>query len=166
MRELLIKGKVWKFGDNVDTDIISPSIYMDLPDELKEHAFEAIKPEFASGVKAGDIILGGRNFGCGSSRESAPEVIKALGVGAVIAESFGRIFFRNAVAIGLPIISCPRVAEGFEEGDELELDLKGAQVRNVSKGKELRAEPLSGDVLSILSKGGIISLLKEVREKK
>ncbi|UCD85806.1 MAG: 3-isopropylmalate dehydratase small subunit [Deltaproteobacteria bacterium] len=160
----LIKGKVWKFGDNVDTDIISPSIYMDSPEELREHAFEAIKPEFAGEVKSGDIIVGGRNFGCGSSRESAPEVIKALGVGAVVAESFGRIFFRNAIAIGLPIITCPRVSEVFEEGDELEIDLKGAKVRNISKGKEIQSEPLYHDVLDIILKGGIISLLKGMQK--
>nr|MDO8061597.1 3-isopropylmalate dehydratase small subunit [Candidatus Freyrarchaeum guaymaensis] len=163
---LKAKGRVWKFGDNIDTDLITPGKYMDLPiDELKRHVLEAVNPEFAAKVKPGDVIVAGRNFGCGSSRETAPQAIKALGVGAIVAESFARIFFRNAVAIGLPVISCPNVAEAFDNGDEAEVDIEKAEVRNLTKNVTLKATPLSEDIKKVILKGGIVPLLKELAEE-
>ena len=160
-----IRGRVWKFGDNIDTDVISPSKYMDVPmDEMKKHAFEAINPRFPQEVKNGDVIIAGNNFGCGSSRETAPNVIKTLDVTAVVAESFGRIFFRNAIAIGLPIITCPGVSGSFEEGDEAELDIPGAIVKNISSGLTLSGEVLTKDILDILTAGGILALLKSQKD--
>ncbi len=162
----VIKGRVWKFGDNVDTDVISPSKYMEAPmDEQVKHVMEAINPKFPHEVKTGDIIVAGRNFGCGSSRETAPDLIKKLGVAAVVAESFARIFFRNSVAIGLPILVCPKISEAFEEGDILELDLEKARVKNLNRNIELEGEPLSPDMLKVLEKGGITPLLKEVAQE-
>ncbi|MBS7247326.1 MAG: 3-isopropylmalate dehydratase [Candidatus Jordarchaeales archaeon] len=162
-----IKGTVWKFGDNIDTDLITPGKYMDLPlEELKKHVLEVVNPEFAAKVKAGDVIIAGANFGCGSSRETAPQAIKALGVGAVVAESFARIFFRNAVAIGLPVISCSKVAEAFDNGDEAEVDIEKAEIRNITKGITLKATPLSEDIKNVILKGGIIPLLKELAEER
>jgi 3-isopropylmalate/(R)-2-methylmalate dehydratase small subunit len=162
----VIKGRVWKFGDNVDTDVISPSKYIETPmEEQIKHVMEAISPKFSKEVKPGDIIVAGRNFGCGSSRETAPELIKRLGVAAVIAESFARIFFRNSVAIGLPILECPKVSEAFEEGDTLELDLEKARVENPNKKIILKGKPLSPDMLKVLEKGGITPLLKEMAQE-
>lgn len=162
----VIKGKVWKFGDNIDTDVISPSKYMEAPmDEQVKHVMEAINPKFPREVKPGDIIVAGRNFGCGSSRETAPDLIKRLGVAAVVAESFARIFFRNSVAIGLAILECPKVSEAFEEGDTLELDLEKARVENLNKNTTLEGKPLSPDMLRVLEKGGITSLLKEIAQE-
>ncbi|MFC1869931.1 3-isopropylmalate dehydratase small subunit [Chloroflexota bacterium] len=163
---MLIRGRVWQFGDNVNTDVIAPTVYHQLPmDEFKMHAMEVIRPEFALSVQPGDIIGAGINFGCGSSREVAPAALKALGVGAVVAESFGRIFFRNAIAIGLPIISCPQVSASFNDGDEMEINLDTAAVTNVTRGKTLRAVPLPGEMLEVLVKGGIAPLLKEIAKR-
>jgi len=162
----IIRGKVWKFGDDINTDVISPTRYMAGPlEELKKHALEAINPRFPQEVKAGDIIVGGNNFGCGSSREDAPTVLKALGVAAIAAESFARIFFRNAVAIGLPIVVCPGVSSSFEEGDELELDLVNSKVQNITKKKTLDAQPLPSEMQEVLSKGGILPLLKGMAKR-
>ncbi|MBW1936558.1 MAG: LeuD/DmdB family oxidoreductase small subunit [Candidatus Freyarchaeota archaeon] len=161
-----IKGRVWRFGDNVDTDVISPSKYMEAPmEEQTKHVMEAINPRFPQEVKSGDIIVAGRNFGCGSSRETAPDLIKKLGVAAIVAESFARIFFRNSVAIGLPILECPKVFEAFEGGDILELDLEKAMVKNLNKNITLEGKPLSPDILKVLKKGGITPLLKEIAQE-
>jgi len=162
----IVKGKVWKFGDNIDTDVITPSVYFKLPmEELKKHVLDRIRPEFAREMKPGDVIVGGINFGCGSSREQAPVAIKALGVGAVIAESFARIFFRNAIAIGLPVIACPQISASFNDGEELNLDIRTAEITNVTRGKRLQAKPLPKEMLEVLSKGGIVPLLKAMRQK-
>jgi 3-isopropylmalate/(R)-2-methylmalate dehydratase small subunit len=161
-----VKGKVWKFGDNIDTDVIIPTVYSKLPmDEMKKHVLDRIRPEFPGKVKPGDVIVAGINFGCGSSRESAPAALKALGVSAVVAESFARIFFRNAIAIGLPVITCPQVSSSFVDGDELKLDVTTAEVTNVTKGKKLQAQPLPMEMLEVLSKGGIVPLLKAISQK-
>ena len=158
----LIRGKIWKFGDNIDTDVITPTKYLSLPhEEMKDHTLEPINPRFAREVQPGDIIVAGRNFGCGSSRETAVTALKALKVGAVIAESFARIFFRNSIAQGLPILTCPQAPQYFEEGDEAELDIKQATVKNVSQDNLIQGIPLAQDMLDILEKGGILSLLKE-----
>jgi 3-isopropylmalate/(R)-2-methylmalate dehydratase small subunit len=162
----VIKGRVWKFGDNVDTDVISPSKYMETPvEEQLKHVMEAINPKFPKEVKRGDIIVAGRNFGCGSSRETAPDIIKKLGISAVIAESFARIFFRNSIAIGLPILECSKVSGAFEEGDILELDIEKAKVKNTNKNITLEGKPLSPDMLKVLEKGGITPLLKEMAQE-
>jgi 3-isopropylmalate dehydratase small subunit len=162
----MIRGRVWLFGDNVDTDVITPGLYVDAPmEEMKKHVLEALNPKFPKEVKAGDIIVAGKNFGCGSSRETAPDAIKALGVGAVIAESFARIFFRNAVSIGLPVLPCPGAYVAFREGEEAELDVSGAKVTNLSSNRILQGQPLAKDILDILSRGGTLPLLKAMAEK-
>jgi len=161
-----IRGKVWLFGDNVDTDVITPGLYVDASmEEMKKHVLEALNPKFPKEVKAGDIIVAGKNFGCGSSRETAPDAIKALGIGAVVAETFARIFFRNAISIGLPILPCPGVSGTFREGEEVELNVSGAKVTNLSSNRTLQGQPLAKDILDILSRGGTLSLLKSMAEK-
>ncbi|MDI6753734.1 MAG: 3-isopropylmalate dehydratase [Thermodesulfobacteriota bacterium] len=162
----IIRGRVWKFGDNVDTDVITPGIYVDAPmEEMKKHVLEALNPRFAQEVSAGDILVAGKNFGCGSSRETAPDALKALGVAAVVAESFARIFFRNAIGIGLSVLPCPGVASLFQGGEEAELDILQAKVKNLSAGATLNGQPLHGDILEILSRGGTLPLLKSLAEK-
>jgi len=159
-----IEGRVWKFGDDINTDLITPGPYMSLPlEEMVHHLFEAIDKEFAEEVRKGDVIVAGRNFGCGSSRESAPAALKAAGISAVIAESFARIFFRNAVAIGLPPVICKDVSRHFRTGDRCSLDLQGLEVKNLSTGKTLTAEPLPPILFEILERGGLLDLLKEER---
>jgi len=161
-----VKGKVWKFGDNVDTDAITPGKYLGgSQSELKKHILEVVNPRFPQEVKPGDMIVAGSNFGCGSSRESAPVALKAIGIGAIVAESFARIFFRNAIAIGLPILTCPDVSLSFADGDEMELDLATAKITNVTQRKILHAQPLPEQMLQVLSRGGIVPLLREIGSK-
>jgi len=161
----MIQGKVWKFGDNIDTDVIVPGQYLDAPvNDIKIHVFESVNPNFAAGVQAGDIIVAGRNFGCGSSREQAPTVLKALGIRCIIAESFGRIFFRNAIAIGLPILTCTQISRLFEEGEKASIYLSEARIENNTRGVSVMADPLSEDMLHILEKGGILELLRKPAE--
>jgi 3-isopropylmalate/(R)-2-methylmalate dehydratase small subunit len=164
--EKVMRGRVWVFGDHVDTDVITPGVYVDAPmEEIKKHVLEALNSRFPKEVKAGDIIVAGKNFGCGSSRETAPDAIKALGVGAVIADSFARIFFRNSVAIGLPVLPCPGAAQSFQEGDEAELDIANCRVKNLTRNMENSGPPLSAEILDILSQGGILVLLKNLGER-
>lgn len=158
----VIKGKVWYFGDNINTDVIIPGRYMNTPlDEMKMHALEMENPQFPQDVKNGDIIVGGKSFGCGSSREEAVMVLKANGISAVICESFARIFFRNAISTGLPVIVCPGVSNAFKEKDILELNPEAATVTNTGTGMILHSEPLSDEIQEILSTGGILPMLKE-----
>jgi 3-isopropylmalate/(R)-2-methylmalate dehydratase small subunit len=160
------RGKVWKFGNHVDTDAMTPGKYMSAPQaELMKHVLEVINPRFPREVKPGDMIVAGTNFGCGSSRESGPAALKTLGIGAVIAESFARIFFRNAIAIGLPAITCPEVSALFADGDELELDLVSGKITNLTRGKTVYAQPLPEQMLEVLSQGGILPLLKQMASK-
>jgi len=162
MAELIFRGAAWTFGNNIDTDQINPGKYMDAPvEEASRHVFEAIQPEFAEKFKPGEIVVGGSNFGCGSSRETAPDALKFLGVAAVVAESFGRIFFRNSIAIGLPVLVCPDIAAATSEGDEIEVDIEAAHVKNLTTGKEFQGEPLHEMMLTSLKKGGIMKLLSE-----
>lgn len=162
MGQLKLKGAVWTFGDNIDTDQINPGKYMDLPvEEASVHVFEAIAPEFVKQLTPGEIIIGGSNFGCGSSRETAPDALKFLGVGAVVAESFGRIFFRNSIAIGLPVLVCPGIAAETSKGDEVEIDIEEARVTNLTTRKTYDAEPLHQMMIDSLKKGGIMKLLSE-----
>ncbi len=156
-------GKAWKFGDNMNTDEIIPgrfNITTD-PQELAQHVFCEVKPEYAQKVQPGDVIVGGQNFGCGSSREHAPVAIKASGAGCVIAASFARIFFRNAINIGLPILECPQAVNGIEEGDEVEVDLKTGTIFNRTRGLTFQAHPLPEFVLKIANAGGIVNFLKQ-----
>lgn len=159
----VIRGRVWRFGDDVDTDVITQGQYVASPmEEMKRHVLEALNPKFSQEVRPGDVIIAGSNFGCGSSRETAPDALKALGLGAIVAESFARIFFRNAIAIGLPIIACPTASESFSDGDEVELNLDKATVTNITQKKVLKANPLPGEMRDVLAKGGIAPLLKEI----
>lgn len=156
-----IKGRVWKFGDNVNTDVMAPGFAFNAPWEELKRLILHIHPAFTREARPGDVIVAGKNWGCGSSREQAPVNLKKLGLGCVVAESFGRIYFRNSIAVAFPSIVCPGVPGAFDEGDELELELESARVRNISKGKELQGEALSKDMLAILAQGGIIPALRE-----
>ena len=160
MTELtVLKGKVHKYGVNVDTGVIIPARYLTTtsPQELAKHALEDIDPEFLNKVQPGDVIVAGENFGCGSSREHAPLAIKSAGVSCVIAESFARIFFRNAINIGLPVLECPEVAKASETGDDIEVDLAKGLVRNLTKGIEANVEPLPDFLRTLVSRGGLIN---------
>jgi len=158
-----IRGRVWKVGDQINTDLITPGQYLTAPiEEVKKHVLEAVNPLLAKEVRQGDILVAGKNFGCGSSRESAPRALKALGISAVVAESFARIFFRNAVAIGLAVVPCPGVSQSLEDGEMLELDLESARVKNLNRKIQLQGNPLPKEMLDVLNKGGITPLLKEM----
>lgn len=158
-----MKGKVYKFSDDVNTDEIVPARYLNTSDpaELAAHVMEDADPEFAGMVRDGDIIAAGRNFGCGSSREHAPVAIKAAGIACVVAESFARIFFRNAINIGLPVVEAPQLAGLLKTGDELEIDLKAG--RAVHKGKEYSIASYPPELQAIISAGGLIAYTKARR---
>lgn len=159
--DLHFQGKVWIFGDNIDTDVITPGKYIHLPlDELKTHAMKPIHPGFAGDVKPKDVIVAGKNFGCGSSREHAVTVLKSLGLGGVVAVSFARLYLRNAVAHGFPVLIVPQVDAHFEEGDEALVDMEKACITNLRQNRVLQGTPLSADMLAMIKKGGILSLLK------
>lgn len=161
---IVVTGKVWKFGDNINTDYIAPTFSRLDPWEVRKKHILHIHPAFTEQFRSGDVIVAGKNFGCGSSREEAPDNIKRLGVGCVVAESFGRIFFRNCIGIALPILACKGVSEVFEEGDQLELQLEASLVKNLTKGKELKGQSLSPHLINILKMGGILAFLKsEIR---
>jgi 3-isopropylmalate/(R)-2-methylmalate dehydratase small subunit len=156
----LVRGKVWKFGDNISTDYMAPGFtYRDPWEEQKKHILH-IHKGFAEKCQPGDVIVAGTNFGCGSSKEGAPANLKRLGIGGVVAESFGRIFFRNCIAMGLPVMAYKSVSEIFEEGDLLELDFEKAQVKNLTTGKEGKGKPLPSDLINIIKNGGILELMK------
>ena len=158
-----LKGRVWKFGDNIDTDQIFPGAYLTLTDveEMGKHAMEGVpgKEDFAKRVNKGDIIVAGKNFGCGSSREQAPIAIKGCGISLVIAKSFARIFYRNAVNIGLPIMECKDV-DMIDEGDTLEVDLESGEIRDIEKNITLKGSPVTSLEFEIMKAGGLISYLK------
>lgn len=163
-----LKGKAWKFGDNVDTDAIIPARYLNTSDpaELAAHCMEDADPEFPSKVKPGDIIVAGRNFGCGSSREHAPIAIKAAGVSCVIASTFARIFYRNAFNIGLPILESDAAAAGIQEGDEVEVDLEKGEIENLTRGEKYRATQVPSFMQQIIKAGGLINYVAErVKER-
>jgi len=158
----MIKGKVWKYGDHVNTDLIIPGRYLDDYNaaSLAAHAMGDIDPGFAKAVRPGDVIVAGRNFGCGSSREQAPLALQAAGVGAVIVGSAARIFYRNCVNVGLPIIICPQAAEVFEAGDVAEIDLVEGTVRNPRTGACVSFSPLPEFLVDILDSGGLVPYLR------
>ena len=155
------EGRVFKFGSNVDTDVIIPARYLNVPDaeELAKHCMEDIDKEFVHKVSKGDIIVADKNFGCGSSREHAPTAIKAAGVSCVIAETFARIFYRNAINIGLPIIECPEAAKGIEEGDQVEVDFDSGKIYNRTKNTEFQGQPFPEFMQKIISSGGLIKYI-------
>lgn len=157
------KGHAFKYGDNIDTDIIIPARYLATsdPDELKKYCMEPVDKDFAKNVKQGDVIVGGKNFGCGSSREHAPIAIKASGISAVIAESFARIFYRNSFNIGLPIIESKEASEKINSGDEVEIDLTRGKIKNISKDEEYEIEAYPEFIQGIIKKDGLINYVQE-----
>lgn len=156
------KGKVFKYGDNVDTDVIIPARYLNAPspEELAKHCMEDIDAAYATSVKPGDIMVGGWNFGCGSSREHAPIAIKASGISVVIASSFARIFYRNCINIGLPIMECPEAAEGIEAGDKVSVDFETGEIVNETKGQTYHAAAFPPFIQGIIDSGGLLKSLK------
>ncbi|WP_409200138.1 3-isopropylmalate dehydratase small subunit [Methanobrevibacter sp. DSM 116169] len=156
-----MKGKVWKFGNDIDTDIIIPGRYLIYTDEekLAEHCMEGLDPDFNEKTNQGDFIVGGKNFGCGSSREHAPIALKAAGISAVIAESFARIFYRNATNLGLPLLEAPGISKEINEGEEIEIDLEKGVIISAS-GKEYEFKKLPPFMLEILENGGLIEYIK------
>jgi len=160
----ILKGSAWRFGDDVDTDAIIPARYLNTsdPGELASHCMEDADPDFAKKVSQGDVIIGGKNFGCGSSREHAPIAIKAAGVSCVIAGTYARIFYRNAFNMGLPIFESPEAANAISTGDEVEVDPSTGVIRNITTGDEFHAEPYPPFMMDLIEAGGLIPfLLKE-----
>ena len=157
-----LKGRVHKYGDNVDTDVIIPARYLNTsaPDELAAHCMEDIDPHFAGAVRHGDILVAGRNFGCGSSREHAPLAIKASGIACVIAESFARIFYRNALNIALPILECPEAANAISASDEVSVDLEAGEIVDLTAERSFRAEPFPPFMMALIASGGLAAYLK------
>ena len=157
------QGLVFKYPDNVDTDVIIPARYLNtsVAAELAKHCMEDIDTEFVKQVKPGDVMVAGWNFGCGSSREHAPLVIKTCGTGCVIAKSFARIFYRNAINIGLPILECEEAAEEIQAGDEVKVDFDTGVITNITTGKTYQAEPFPEFIQNIIQKGGLLASLKE-----
>lgn len=161
------KGKTFKYGDNIDTDVIIPARYLNTsdPQELAAHCMEDIDRAFAATVRPGDIIVAGRNFGCGSSREHAPVSIKACGVACVIAASFARIFYRNALNIGLPILECPEAAEAISAGHETEVDFAAGTVLDCTTGERFSAEPFPPFMQELIEAGGLVNYIRREGEK-
>ena len=155
-------SKVWRYGDHVDTDVIIPARYLNIADfkELSEHAMEDIDTSFAANVQPGDIMVAGRNFGCGSSREHAPIVLQQKGIKCIIADSFARIFYRNAINIGLPALEIGKEVEKIEAGDELTVDLAKGEINIVNKGITIHTNPLPEFVQKIADAGGLINFVK------
>lgn len=153
------KGYAHKYGDNVDTDVIIPARYLNTPDakELALHCMEDIDKDFTGKVKAGDIMVGGLNFGCGSSREHAPLAIKTSGISCVIAKTFARIFYRNAINIGLPILECEAASDAINDGDEVSIDFNTGVITNITRGETYNAEPFPEFIQNIISEGGLMA---------
>lgn len=160
------QGKTFKYPDNVDTDVIIPARYLNTPDakELAQHCMEDIDRSFVAKVKPGDVIVAGWNFGCGSSREHAPLVIKTCGTGCVIAKSFARIFYRNAINIGLPILECEQAAEEIQPGDEVQVDFDTGIITDCTTGKSYQAQPFPPFIQNIIRCGGLLTSLKEASD--
>lgn len=164
---MTITAKILKLGDNINTDVIIPGRYLESidPDELGRHALEGLDPTFPHKAKEGVILVAGKNFGCGSSREQAPIALKSAGVRCIIAESFARIFFRNAINIGLPVLECEGISQTTSEGDTLSVDLANGIVENKTTGKVMRANPLPQFILKLIEKGGLIPHVRALVEK-
>ena len=163
-----MKGKVHKFGDDVNTDLICPARYLNTsdPEELASHCMEDADGDFMKTMHPGDIIVGGKNFGCGSSREHAPVAIKTAGISCVVARSFARIFFRNAVNIGLPIVISPEAASDAETGDEMTVDLEAGQVANLTRKKTYAVPPFPDEMRRIIEAGGLMAFVKQTLPRK
>lgn len=161
----VLEGKVWRYGDNIDTDVIIPARYLNTfdPKELAKHCMVDIDKDFAQKVKAGDIMVGGKNFGCGSSREHAPVAIKACGVPVIIAASFARIFYRNGINVGLPLMEIGDNVERIHAEDKLSVDLSSGKIRDITTGETFQATPLPGFIQDIAKAGGLIQYVKEYR---
>jgi 3-isopropylmalate/(R)-2-methylmalate dehydratase small subunit len=161
---MVLKGNVHKYGANIDTDVIIPAMYLNVsePSELAKHCMEGIDPDFVKEVKQGDIIVAENNYGCGSSREHAPVTIKAAGVSCVIASSFARIFFRNGINIGLPLLESPEAVEGSSKGDELEVDLVSGKIKNLTTKKEFVAKSYPDFMMVIVNAGGLVEYTKKI----
>ena len=162
-----LKGKVWRYGDNIDTDVSIPARYLNTfdPKELASHCMVDIDETFAKNVKAGDIMVGGKNFGCGSSREHAPVAIKASGVPVVIAASFARIFYRNGINIGLPLLEIGADVEKISAGDELSVDVSTGVIQDLTTGDTFQAHPLPGFIQDIAKAGGLVEYVKQQTKK-
>ena len=162
-----LKGKVWRYGDNIDTDVIIPARYLNTfdPKELASHCMVDIDETFAKNVKDGDIMVGGKNFGCGSSREHAPVAIKASGVPVVIAASFARIFYRNGINIGLPLLEIGADVEKISAGDELSVDVSTGVIQDLTTGDTFQAHPLPGFIQDIAKAGGLVEYVKQQTKK-
>lgn len=156
---MTLEGRVWKFGDDVDTDVIIPARYLNTSDpaELARHCMEDLDPGFAARVSAGDILVAGKNFGCGSSREHAPIAIKASGVAAVVARSFARIFYRNAFNMGLPIFEAPQAVDMIEPGDVIAIDMRNGTLRNRTRDREFRISPVPPFMQELVAAGGLLN---------
>ena len=158
--------KAWVFGDNVDTDAIAPGRYMKFAiEEIAKHCFESISPAFASSVRKGDVVVGGRNFGAGSSREQAPEALKHLGVSVLVAESFAGLFYRNAINLGLPAVACAR-ANRIRQGDDLKVDVQNGMIQNTTTGETLACEPIPPFLMAIIGDGGLLPHLEKKLARK
>jgi len=164
----MIEGRVWKLGDHVNTDLIIPGRYLDdySAENLAAHALEDADPRFAKQVRKGDILVAGRNFGCGSSREQAPLALRYAGVGAVVAGGFARIFFRNAINVGLPVVVCPKASQAVQAGDVIRIDLRQGTIEVVGTEQILRFDPMPDFLRSILESGGLVPYTKERLHKK
>ncbi|MDD5644901.1 MAG: 3-isopropylmalate dehydratase small subunit [bacterium] len=164
----MFRGKAWKFGNDINTDEIIPARYLNSsdPDELAKHCMEDAAPDFPAKMSKGDIIIGGKNFGCGSSREHAPIAIKAAGISCVIAHSFARIFFRNAFNMGLPIFCCPEAARNIKEGDEIQVSPETGLIENLTDGKEYRAQPIPEFMRNLIKAGGLMKYVAAYTKEK
>jgi 3-isopropylmalate/(R)-2-methylmalate dehydratase small subunit len=160
---MILKGRVWKFGDNVDTDLIIPARYLNVSSEelLAEHCFEDVRPGFKSMVSPGDIIVAGKNFGCGSSREHAPIAMKGVGISCVIAETFARIFYRNSFNIGLPLIESPDASAVIEEGDEIWVNLETGEIGMDSRNKVFKAAPIPPFMQELIRNKGLVGHIRK-----
>lgn len=164
---MILKGRAHKYGRDVDTDVIIPARYLNTSDpaELGKHCLEDLDKDFISKVKPGDIIVAEENFGCGSSREHAPLAIKEAGISLIIAKSFARIFFRNAINIGLPIVESSQAVDGISSGDELEVDTEGGKITNLTTGKTFATEPFPEFIQQIIDQGGLINYTRKQASK-
>jgi len=162
-----LQGKVWKFGDDIDTDLIIPARYLNVSDgsELAKHCFIEIRPDFAKDVSSGDILVAGRNFGCGSSREHAPLAIRESGVSVIIAKSFARIFYRNAFNIGLPLLESEEAAEGILEGEQIAVNLASGECKSIDSGKIYTARPIPDFMRQLIKAGGLVDYIRRGEKK-
>ncbi len=163
-----VEGKIWKFGSDIDTDAIIPARYLNLsdPKELAKHAMEDERPDFIKGIKNGDILIAAKNFGCGSSREHAPLALKAAGISCIIAKSFARIFYRNGLNLGLPLLESSEASEGIQDGDQVRVNLDTGEITNLTQDKEFSAIPIPAFMQELIMDGGLIPHLQKKRAKK